>query len=126
MADIQNTITAYDLTCFTCGSCYQLAEVIHEITGWPVYAFWNDLYRDYDIHAFVKTPRNTFMDVYGEHSRYRMLTRWEMQHIRRVRRSYDLHQWDNGNPFYDSTDRAREIAPLLIADYNSRYEGKPA
>jgi hypothetical protein len=112
-------ITFDDITRFTCGSCYQLAQAINEITGWPIYAFWDEHFEDYDIHAFVKTPRGTFMDITGEHSRYRMFRRWEWAaHIRKVSASYDMRQWDNGNPFYDSLPRAREVAPVLIANYH--------
>jgi hypothetical protein len=109
-----------DITRFTCGSCYQLAEAIRDVTGWPIYAFWDEHFQDYDIHAFVKTPRGTYLDIYGEHSRYKMLSRWGERHIRRVRKTADLRSWDFGNPFYDSYPRARQIAPLLIADYHNR------
>jgi hypothetical protein len=109
-----------DIERFTFGSCYQLAEAIRDIYGWPVYAFWDTHFKDYDIHAFVKTPRETYLDIHGEHSRYKMLSRWGERHIRRVRDSYDMRSWNFGNPYYDSYPRALEIAPVLIADYNSR------
>lgn len=113
-------INRSDIIRFTFGSCYQLAEAIHDVTGWPLYAFWDEFFEDYDTHAFVKTPRGTFMDVYGEHTRYKMLIQWEAKHIRKVNSSYDLRRWDNGNPFYDSSARARQVAPLLIADYERK------
>jgi hypothetical protein len=106
-----------DIVRFTCGSCYQLAEAISD---WPIYAFWDKHFKDYDIHAFVKTPRGTYLDVYGEHTRYMMLSRWGERYIRRVREPFDFRSWDFGNPYYDSYPRARQIAPLLIADYESR------
>lgn len=112
-------ITLYDVERFTYGSCYQLAEAIHDATGWPMYAFWDEYFRDYDIHAFVKTPRGTFLDVTGEHTRYRMLRKWQGRHIRRIRDSYNMRSWDIGNPFFDSLPRAREIVPALLADYNN-------
>ena len=116
-------ITFDDVQRFTYGSCYQLAQAIRDVTGWPVYAFWDDHFNDYDIHAFVKTPSGTFLDVLGEHTRYQMLTKWDGRHIRRVANSYDMHTWDQGNPFYDSSPRAKEIAPVLVAGYHSKREG---
>lgn len=109
-----------DIERFTFGSCYQLAEAIRDATGWPIYAFWDTHFKDYDIHAFVKTPRGTYLDIRGEHSRYTMLRTWGERHIRRVRKSTNLRSWDFGNPYYDSSKRARQVAPLVIADYYSR------
>ena len=114
---VHTKITLDDIERFTCGSCYQLAEAIRDATGWPVYAFWDDHFQDYDIHAFTKTPRGTYLDILGEHSRYRMLRYWGERHIRKVHESFSLRTWDFGNPFFDSAPRAREIVPLLIAGY---------
>lgn len=114
-----------DIVRFTCGSCYQLAEAISDVTGWPIYAFWDKHFKDYDIHAFVKTPRGTYLDIYGEHTRYKMLSLWGEQHIRRVRKASALRSWDFGNPYYDSYPRARQVAPLLIAAYESREPTVP-
>lgn len=117
---IATEITNADVERFTYGSCYQLAEAISSATGWPMYAFWDDFIQDYDIHAFVRTPRGTFLDITGEHSRYRMLRQWDGLHIRKIRDSYNIRSWDFGNPFFDSTPRAQQLVPVLLAEYNNR------
>lgn len=109
-------ITDTDVERFCYGSCYQLAEVISERTGWPVYAFWDDHYGDYDIHAFIRTPRGTYLDILGEHNSREMKVGWDAYGltIRKVRKSYNFRSWDIFNPFYDSSDRARELLPALL------------
>jgi hypothetical protein len=113
-------ITENDIKRFTQGSCYQLAQAIRDATGWPVYAFWDKYFHDYDIHAFVRTPRGTYLDIYGEHTRYMIMQQWDESHMRKVPDSYSMRSWDIGNPYYDSSKRARQVAPLLIAAYESR------
>ncbi len=118
-------ITGHDIEAFTEGSCYQLALAVQEVTRWPVYAFWDRDSRDYDLHAFVKTPRGTFLDINGEHSRYAMFCDWvdydfEDYGIRRVRKDYNLRRWDLGNPHFDSMPRARELVPALLSEYEGR------
>jgi hypothetical protein len=115
----KRAVDFHDVKEFTQGSCYQLAEVINEATGWPIYAFWDEYTRDYDMHMFVRTPRGTFLDVLGEHTRYQMLHDWDEKHIRKVKKGFNLHIWDFGNPYFDSTQRAREIMPWLLAKYQA-------
>jgi hypothetical protein len=123
--DTTPRITPDDISAFTEGSCYQLAEAVRDATGWPMYAFWDYVGRDYDIHAFVKTPRGTFLDIEGEHSRYRMLRDWAGDDgfgIRRVKKG--LRSWDFGNPYYDSMPRARRIVPALLARYENQVTSR--
>ncbi len=103
---------------FTEGACYRLALAIHDTTGWPVCAFWDERERDYDIHAFVKTPRGTYLDIEGEHTRKEMLDRWKGgTSIRQVRNLKWLADW--GQPddtdLQDCDERAIELVPEVLA-----------
>lgn len=108
-------ITDADVLTFTEGSCYQLAAAIREATGWPMYAFWNQRDQQFDDHAFVKTPNGKFLDVKGEHTRKEMHNDWTPNRIKKVPKCYDLSEWDDLNPYFDSMDRAREIVPQVLA-----------
>jgi hypothetical protein len=85
-----------------------------------MYAFWDIYTNDYDMHMFVKTPRGTFLDIVGEHTRHQMVSDCDEHHIRKVRKDFDTRVWDFGNPYFDSTERAREITPLVLARYEAR------
>jgi hypothetical protein len=112
-------ISPHDHFVFTCGACHQLAFAIHEATGWPVCAFWG-VYKgkyDYDVHAFVRTPRGTFLDIDGEHTRYGMCKKWHSRHIHTVRDvTTFMAEWDS-DCWCSAYDRARELVPTVLAFY---------
>lgn len=77
-------ITKKDISTFTEGWCHRLALAINRETGWPVVAFWNAFMESYDTHAFVRTPRGTFLDIKGEHTADEMCREWYESEIREV------------------------------------------
>lgn len=109
--------TDADRAMFTQGACHWLAIAINEMSGWPVCAFWRA--EDYDIHAFVETPRGTYLDVEGEHSAEWFLDRWDALKIREVHNVSIFNGWDD--MLFDpevAKARARKLAPGLIAKVN--------
>jgi hypothetical protein len=115
---MRRRITRQDKVRFMQGSCYQLAKALHDITGWPMYAYWDGA--EYDIHVFVETPTGTYLDINGEHTKDQMLARWAMwsTDIRLVTDyATQLAWWDNDNPHFDSMPRAREVAEELVYRY---------
>jgi len=114
-------ITSSDEYTFTSGQCHRLAEVLSEVTGWPMYAFFDTFWEpgEYDIHAFVKTPKRTFLDVEGVHTATELKVRWSEKTIRLVDDPFELNDWA---PYMDAEGipRAWEIAPLVLGLYYKR------
>lgn len=50
---------------FVCGGCYYLAVVLHQITGYPIYA---EIDGDEFIHCWVTNPDGNAIDINGVHN----------------------------------------------------------
>lgn len=63
-------IDEFVITEFTCGACYQLAQQIHLLTGWPIFA--EIIYEDEEskdfLHAWVVNNEGFAVDINGIHS----------------------------------------------------------
>ena len=116
-------ITAEDRFLFTCGQCHRLAEVLNDVTGWPICAFWDKEYYDdrgdFSIHAFVQTPARKYLDITGLHTATEMKQEWGEYEIRKVTDFWPLEDWA---PYMDDEriPRAWEIAPLVLAHHYKR------
>jgi hypothetical protein len=111
-------ITAEDDREYTQGACWVLANVISEMTGWPRYRVTPD-----PLHVWVGTPGGHAVDVRGYHPEHmdEFAAEWydrsDSESYDIVDEDDDLSQWSffsGWHPRY--WDRAREIAPILIAD----------
>jgi hypothetical protein len=113
-------ITADDKMMFTRGCCHKLAEAIHAVSGWPVCTFF---YRGQaNIHAFVRTPRDTYVDIQGEHTEAELMKTWtwcalggsfEMT-IGEVSPEM-LDFWDGHTiEWPEAIERAAELAPAIV------------
>lgn len=63
-------IDEFVITEFTCGACYQLAQQIHLLTRWPIYAeiiYEKDQSEDF-LHAWVVNNEGYAVDINGIHS----------------------------------------------------------
>ena len=59
-------ITQLDLERFSNGDCLILAQELHRLTDWPIYALHNgDVAREPEAHAFVLAPGKIAVDVQG-------------------------------------------------------------
>jgi hypothetical protein len=111
-------IAPTDREVFTYGSCYLLAEEIHERTGWPLCAFWDDEIKDYVDHCFVLTPAGTFLDVDGEHDPDEFKDDWDREAIALLPDDFDLSDWGDENPYIkEGNDRKAAVAEALIEQW---------
>lgn len=68
-------ITAADIERFTRGDCHILASEIARVTGWTLCAFaYED--REPDLHAFVRCPDGTYLDIEGRWPEEALLAHW--------------------------------------------------
>ncbi len=96
---------------FTMGGCHILAMAIHDLTGWQLCAL-----EDYDgySHAFVRTPRETYLDIEGEHVDLNgFLDRWHADEIRDAGPE-DFDDWQDDFDVAEVIERAAELAPDLV------------
>ncbi|MGH7238830.1 MAG: hypothetical protein ACREHG_02065 [Candidatus Saccharimonadales bacterium] len=106
---------------FTQGACHWLAKVINRITGWPIYAFWNDE-TEWDDHIFVRTPYGTFLDIDGEQTKAELLERWNAKSLGPFDvicevpedANFAAEGFDDFIDVEDSIMRAEAVAPGLI------------
>jgi hypothetical protein len=110
----ESTIT--DQVMFTHGSCLVLAVEVHNLTGWPVYAFMES--GEFDTHAFVQMPNGHYLDIDGEQTRSQLVKRWACNRIMRV--SDDmlddmLTDWGDPYDYLGSAARAITVASELVA-----------
>jgi hypothetical protein len=102
---------------FTHGACFILAEVIHDLTGWPICSFWNNYVDDFDWHVFILTPDGRFLDVRGWQTENELRDRWGWDKaIVTDIDSMELFNWTCPFDRKESYKRAREIAPDLIKE----------
>lgn len=108
--------TNNDYDMFSCGCCHVLAYAIQEISGWPVCAFWERGW--YDTHAFVRTPRDTYIDIAGEHAEDALLRTWRTYKIVEVDADDNLRDVWEGHTIEwpDAQTRARQLAPIIVDD----------
>lgn len=116
MATILDFVQGDDKKLFTQAACHRLAKAINDLTGWPIYAFWDG--EDYDVHTFVKMPNGDYLDIEGAKSPEAFMLRWTEYSPRYVP-SFDLlDDWDGDWFDVDYADeRAAIIAPELVSKY---------
>ena len=113
-------ISQKDILIFTCGSCYQLAKALSDLTGWPMYSFlgYPESPDDkYDTHVLVKTPDDLFMDIKGLHTEQELYDHWGHGNPLTEVPDYSDLPWDGTNMYFDSMPRARELAEELVYRY---------
>lgn len=124
-------ITNDDIVNFTQGNCHELALAINEITGWPIYTFYDPDEDLGDLHAFVQCPRGTYVDVQGEKSTQLMYDHWTGWYP-----DYEIRQLMNHDEFIEqgwgdfqdaeyarmTRRRAKLVAEHIVKSYN---EGRP-
>ena len=101
---------------FTRGACFILAEVINDITGWPLCAFWNELAEEIDYHVFVQKPDGNYLDIRGSQTRQELLKWWGPGKV--IVHDIDpleLFNWTCPFDHEESYDRATQVAPDLVA-----------
>jgi len=107
-------ITDQDVVWFTCGDCHTLALEINRLTGWPIHSFLAE--GRPDLHAFVVPREGWRLDVNGLAPAQEHNQRWECAEHRLYSDDEFMDIWANdGVGVNDALERAREIAPLLIA-----------
>jgi hypothetical protein len=106
-----------DIERFTRGGCFILACVIHDLTGWPICAFWNDLAYEPDHHVFNLMPDGRYLDIKGAYTKQEMIDEWGGFAKHGIVEDIDpLDLWNWSCPFdhEETYERAMEIAPELI------------
>ena len=112
----QTEITERDGVWFTTGDCPILAMYINDLTGWPIHCFFAD-----DIpsqHAFIVPREGWRLDVNGLSPAEKHNQRWECAEHRELadQELKDvLRRAAHSGGLSDAHRRAREIAPLLVA-----------
>lgn len=104
---------------FTEGDCHILAQAIHNLTGWPMYAFnWSNRP---DLHCFVKIPSGNFLDIQGISTPKEMKERWQCSRIMKFEEKYKK-VW--GGPVFGkhSEKRAKELAEHLVSKFMEATE----
>jgi hypothetical protein len=70
-------VDEYAIVEFTCGACGYLAAVLHDITGWPIFAEYEKHPYEGDIaHIWVVDPSGRAVDINGIHQGDRARTRY--------------------------------------------------
>lgn len=113
--DFTFEIHEWDLDLFYEGECLALAEAISSRTGWPIVTVHAPGQPDVWSHAAVRHPSGKYIDVNGihteeclaRHQEYRF--GWNTPHVS------EHHPVDN-KIGADSTERAGQIADLIVAD----------
>lgn len=119
------TPTDDDIHRFTEGDCHVLAQVLSQLTGWGVWAFDIDGQPDY--HAFVRTPARYILDIEGLHRdvvAFKKNWSWmcgdddalTFPRLRRTSHAECAEHWGHTEMFPGSWERARELAPGLLAE----------
>lgn len=118
-------ITTDDRDMFTRGCCHKLAQAISKITGWPVCAFFYE--GQANIHAFVRTPRGTYVDIQGEHTEQEITKTWAWCNFTRGPLDFMIGEvsaemldyWDGHTlEWPNAIDRAAELAPVIVEGVN--------
>lgn len=96
-----------DYTRFTKGDCGILARAIHKRTGWPVCTFTDWAGRP-GLHAFVKRPDGTFLDIEGLADELAMRLRWNATNL-------TMQEFDAYEDLVAKDDR---WAPAMYGNYS--------
>jgi len=109
-------ITKRDITIFTEGDCHLLARELHELTGWPICAFWLD--ERPEEHAFVLAPTGHAVDIQGVHLLHDFVEDWlddpEAEICEVTFDELIENKWpERCSP--RAPRRARELAPHVLA-----------
>ena len=113
---------------FTRGACFILAEVINDITGWPICAFVNEREDEPDYHVFNIRPDGKYLDIRGPQTEQEIIERWSAFSSKGIIHDVDpleLFNWTCPFDHQESYDRATRIAPNLtrmeVTAWNSLY-----
>jgi len=117
MPDMRVKITEKDIRTFASGDCHVLARKVHEITGWPICAFW--LEEKPNEHAFVLAPTGHAVDIQGVHPLVELGKDWlEDDEAEICEVTFDElleHGWPEGCDVA-APRRAEQLAPHVIAN----------
>lgn len=113
--DFTFDIHEWDLDLFSEGDCNVLAEAIAARTGWPVVVVHAPGRPDLWSHAAVRHPSGRYVDVCGIH------TQEQLAESQSYRFDWETPDVSEGVPVddkigADSSERAGEIADLIVAD----------
>ncbi|MGR5367121.1 hypothetical protein [Photobacterium damselae] len=100
---------------FVCGGCYSLALVLHQITGYPIYA---EIDGDEFIHCWIKNPDGNAIDINGIHDGNWAKTPYSQSSPKGVIQEY---QGNNDLVDPDMIEWARDLVFSHLEHFNLSY-----